>query len=53
MENKRPFKKLSEETLTKQPDEVFDLLEKLGEGSYGCVFKAIYKEAGQVKNVNF
>lgn len=48
MENKRPFKKLSEETLTKQPDEVFDLLEKLGEGSYGCVFKAIYKEAGQV-----
>ncbi|XP_039269293.1 serine/threonine-protein kinase 4-like [Styela clava] len=48
MDNKKPLKKLSEESLTKQPDEVFDLLEKLGEGSYGCVFKAIYKEAGQV-----
>ena len=44
----KPLKKLSEESLTKQPDEVFDLLEKLGEGAYGCVFKAIYKEAGQV-----
>lgn len=48
MDSQRPLKKLSEESLTKQPDEVFDLLEKLGEGSYGCVFKAIYKEAGQV-----
>jgi len=47
-ENNKPLKKLSEESLTKQPDEVFDLLEKLGEGAYGSVFKAIYKEAGQV-----
>nr|XP_004226086.1 serine/threonine-protein kinase 3 [Ciona intestinalis] len=48
MDDNKPLKKLSEESLTKQPDEVFDLLEKLGEGAYGCVFKAIYKEAGQV-----
>uniref|UniRef100_A0A8C7PD41 Serine/threonine-protein kinase 3 n=1 Tax=Oncorhynchus mykiss TaxID=8022 RepID=A0A8C7PD41_ONCMY len=45
-ENK--LKKLSEDSLTKQPEEVFDLLEKLGEGSYGSVFKAIHKESGQV-----
>uniref|UniRef100_A0AAZ3SQN0 non-specific serine/threonine protein kinase n=1 Tax=Oncorhynchus tshawytscha TaxID=74940 RepID=A0AAZ3SQN0_ONCTS len=42
------LKKLSEDSLTKQPEEVFDLLEKLGEGSYGSVFKAIHKESGQV-----
>lgn len=34
--------------MTKQPEEVFDVLEKLGEGSYGSVFKAIHKESGQV-----
>uniref|UniRef100_A0A672K1C6 non-specific serine/threonine protein kinase n=1 Tax=Sinocyclocheilus grahami TaxID=75366 RepID=A0A672K1C6_SINGR len=27
---------------------LFDVLEKLGEGSYGSVFKAIHKESGQV-----
>uniref|UniRef100_A0A3P9BKJ3 non-specific serine/threonine protein kinase n=2 Tax=Haplochromini TaxID=319058 RepID=A0A3P9BKJ3_9CICH len=27
---------------------VFDVLEKLGEGSYGCVFKAHYKETGEI-----
>ncbi|XP_030830134.1 serine/threonine-protein kinase 3 isoform X2 [Strongylocentrotus purpuratus] len=42
------LKKLSEDALTKEPEEVFDLLEKLGEGSYGSVFKAIHKESGQV-----
>ncbi|XP_018495907.2 serine/threonine-protein kinase 3 [Galendromus occidentalis] len=40
--------KLSEECLTRQPDEVFDLLCKLGEGSYGSVYKALHKESGQV-----
>uniref|UniRef100_A0A8C6M2Q7 Serine/threonine-protein kinase 3 n=1 Tax=Nothobranchius furzeri TaxID=105023 RepID=A0A8C6M2Q7_NOTFU len=44
----RKLKKLSEDSLTKQPEEVFDVLEKLGEGSYGSVFKAIHKESGQV-----
>ncbi|KAM7421867.1 hypothetical protein PAMA_010093 [Pampus argenteus] len=44
----RPMKKLSEDSLTKQPEEVFDVLEKLGEGSYGCVFKAHYKETGEI-----
>lgn len=48
MAENKPLKKLSEESLTKQPEDVFDILEKLGEGAYGSVFKAIYKEAGQV-----
>ena len=26
-----------------QPEEIFDVKEKLGEGSYGCVFKALHK----------
>ena len=44
----RELKKLSEESLTRQPEEVFDILSKLGEGSYGSVFKAIHKESSQV-----
>uniref|UniRef100_A0A8C9TIC3 non-specific serine/threonine protein kinase n=1 Tax=Scleropages formosus TaxID=113540 RepID=A0A8C9TIC3_SCLFO len=44
----RQLKKLSEDCLTKQPEEVFDILEKLGEGSYGSVFKANYKETGEI-----
>uniref|UniRef100_A0A8C5AMJ3 non-specific serine/threonine protein kinase n=1 Tax=Gadus morhua TaxID=8049 RepID=A0A8C5AMJ3_GADMO len=46
--SQRQLKKLSEDSLTKQPEEVFDVLEKLGEGSYGSVYKAIHKESGQV-----
>ncbi|XP_073251372.1 serine/threonine-protein kinase 3-like [Porites lutea] len=42
------LRKLSEESLTRPPEEVFDVLEKLGEGSYGSVFKAMHKETGQV-----
>uniref|UniRef100_A0A182KDL5 non-specific serine/threonine protein kinase n=1 Tax=Anopheles christyi TaxID=43041 RepID=A0A182KDL5_9DIPT len=42
------LKKLSEESLTRQPDEVFDILCKLGEGSYGSVYKALHKESEQV-----
>uniref|UniRef100_A0AAY4ETY4 non-specific serine/threonine protein kinase n=1 Tax=Denticeps clupeoides TaxID=299321 RepID=A0AAY4ETY4_9TELE len=42
------LKKLSEDCLNKQPEEVFDVLEKLGEGSYGSVFKAHYKETGEI-----
>uniref|UniRef100_A0A674C2T8 non-specific serine/threonine protein kinase n=1 Tax=Salmo trutta TaxID=8032 RepID=A0A674C2T8_SALTR len=45
---RRQLKKLSEDSLTKQPEEVFDVLEKLGEGSYGSVFKANYKETGEI-----
>ncbi|KAI4826932.1 hypothetical protein KUCAC02_030362, partial [Chaenocephalus aceratus] len=42
--NTRQLKKLSEDSLTKQPEEVFDVLEKLGEGPhvvryYGSYFK--------------
>ena len=40
--------KLDEASLTKQPEEVFDVLNKLGKGSYGSVYKAIHKESGQV-----
>lgn len=42
------MKKLSEESLTRQPEEVFDIICKLGEGSYGSVYKALHKESGQV-----
>ncbi|XP_060872905.1 serine/threonine-protein kinase 3-like [Metopolophium dirhodum] len=48
MSSKSELKKLSEESLTRQPEEVFDIICKLGEGSYGSVFKAIHKESGQV-----
>ena len=34
--------------MTRQPEEVFDILSKLGEGSYGCVYKAVHKESSQV-----
>lgn len=39
---------MSEENLTRQPEEVFDIICKLGEGSYGSVYKALHKESGQV-----
>lgn len=39
---------MSEESLTRQPEEVFDIICKLGEGSYGSVYKALHKESGQV-----
>lgn len=48
MSSKSELKKLSEESLTRQPEEVFDIICKLGEGSYGSVYKALYKETGQV-----
>ena len=44
----RELKKLTEENLTRQPEEVFDILCKLGEGSYGSVFKAIHKDSQQI-----
>jgi hypothetical protein len=44
----RELEKLSEESLTRQPEEVFDILCKLGEGSYGSVFKALHKESRQI-----
>lgn len=48
MSAKSELKKLSEESLARPPEEVFDILHKLGEGSYGSVFKAIHKESGVV-----
>ncbi|KAK7789783.1 hypothetical protein R5R35_012336 [Gryllus longicercus] len=47
-EDRCELKKLSEESLTRQPEEVFDIICKLGEGSYGSVYKALHKESGQV-----
>ncbi|XP_030748575.1 serine/threonine-protein kinase 3 [Sitophilus oryzae] len=48
MSSKSELKKLSEESLTRQPEEVFDIICKLGEGSYGSVYKALHKESSQV-----
>lgn len=39
---------LSEESLTRQPEEVFDIICKLGEGAYGSVYKALHKESDNV-----
>ncbi|CAG0902185.1 unnamed protein product [Cyprideis torosa] len=47
-QEKSELRKLSEESLTRQPEEVFDIICKLGEGSYGSVYKALHKESGQV-----
>nr|UDP68763.1 HIPPO protein [Hydra vulgaris] len=44
----RSLKKLSEESLNRPAEEVFDLLAKLGEGAYGSVYKAMHKESGEV-----
>ncbi|KIH69068.1 kinase domain protein, partial [Ancylostoma duodenale] len=38
--------KLDSAALNKQPEEVFDIVGKLGEGSYGSVHKAVHRESG-------
>ncbi|CCD65397.1 Serine/threonine-protein kinase cst-1 [Caenorhabditis elegans] len=40
--------KLDSSALNKPPEEVFDIVGKLGEGSYGSVHKAIHRESGHV-----
>lgn len=40
--------KLSDSELKKTPDDVFQIVSKLGEGSYGSVHKAIHKSSGKV-----
>jgi serine/threonine kinase 3 len=45
---KPEMKRLSEDHLKRKPEEVFDIICKLGEGSYGSVYKAIEKESGMV-----
>ncbi|KAL3990217.1 Protein kinase domain family protein [Acanthocheilonema viteae] len=40
--------KLDAVSLNKPPEEVFDVVGKLGEGSYGSVHKAVHKETGHV-----
>ncbi|KAI3658557.1 hypothetical protein MP638_002801, partial [Amoeboaphelidium occidentale] len=40
--------RLTEAELKQEPDDVFNLLDKLGEGSYGSVYKAIHKKSGTV-----
>jgi serine/threonine kinase 3 len=39
---------VTEEERRQDPNLVFDLLEKFGEGSYGTVFKAIHRPSGGV-----
>ncbi|CAG5133164.1 unnamed protein product [Candidula unifasciata] len=48
MSNQSELKRLSDDNLAKQPDEVFDIICKIGRGSYGSVYKALHKETGQV-----
>ncbi|XP_055351310.1 serine/threonine-protein kinase 4-like [Paramacrobiotus metropolitanus] len=45
---KSEIKRLSEDHLKRKPEDVFDIICKLGEGSYGSVYKAIEKESGMV-----
>ncbi|CAD5229006.1 unnamed protein product [Bursaphelenchus okinawaensis] len=40
--------KLSTSDLNKSPEDVFEVVSKVGEGSYGSVHKAIHKESGKV-----
>lgn len=40
--------RLDDETLSKDPDQVFELLEKLGEGAYGSVFKGLHRASGRL-----
>ncbi|VDK47472.1 unnamed protein product [Anisakis simplex] len=40
--------KLDATALNKPPEEVFDIVGKLGEGSYGSVHKAVHRESGHV-----
>ncbi|KAH8389257.1 hypothetical protein KR200_007043 [Drosophila serrata] len=42
------LKKLSEESLLQPPEKVFDIMYKLGEGSYGSVYKALHKESSSI-----
>eukprot|EP00041_Stephanoeca_diplocostata_P019690 m.428128 g.428128 ORF g.428128 m.428128 type:complete len:472 (+) comp21372_c0_seq2:294-1709(+) len=39
---------LDEASLKKDPEEIFDVLNKLGEGSYGSVHKAIHRESQNI-----
>ncbi|XP_055378323.1 serine/threonine-protein kinase 4 [Condylostylus longicornis] len=48
MSSKSELKKLSEESLLQPPEKVFDIICKLGEGSYGSVYKALHKESSSV-----
>lgn len=48
MSSKSELKKLSEESLLQPPEKVFDIICKLGEGSYGSVYKALHKESSAV-----
>jgi serine/threonine kinase 3 len=35
-------------TTQDDPEELFQLLEKLGQGTYGSVFKALHKASGKI-----
>jgi len=43
------FRKLTETELERQPEEVFDLVEEIGKGSYGTVHRAILREDGELE----
>jgi len=43
------FRKLTDKDLERQPEEVFDLVESIGEGSYGTVHRALLKDNGSIE----
>jgi serine/threonine protein kinase len=44
----KPIKNLSNIISEEDPEDLFELLEQLGEGSFGQVFKALHKETGNI-----
>ncbi|XP_022919598.1 serine/threonine-protein kinase 4-like [Onthophagus taurus] len=48
MSSKTELTTLTEENLYKQPEEIFDVIQKIGEGSFGSVYKSIHKETNQI-----
>lgn len=44
----RKMQRLKDSELSKSPSEVFEIICKLGKGSYGSVFKARYKATGGI-----